>query len=390
MELSGSLRRFNVANVFQFLSMETATGVLTLKSGRTRIVISLRDGNPLTAEHTEHTKDQRMGEILIASGRLDKDELDSALDERRSKLLPLGMVLCESRGLISEQERSRLAVLVYTQIIMEALTWRDGVYDFARKDHAEAGEISQPLSMQNILLNAARQEDEWPLIRRNVPTMEAIFSPSSDDMEAWKQAVAELPEDERRLAAKIDGVSTIRMIAGATLTSEFEVARLVSELVRRGQVVRIARPQEEEDLLRPRLSVLSRLSRLAYLPLVVVCSLIILVTFWKNYVYPVLQAPQVAFASFFNAGQSEEIVNRLRLQRLLQGTMLYYKELGIAPISLTSLAEQGFCSREDTLDAHGKPFVLKVVGGEKKRVLISTAQLAKDGQPAQSQGIILP
>ena len=370
MELSGNLRRFAVANVFQFLNMESATGKLTLRHAKMRIQILLLEGNPLDVEHSEHPKEKRMGEILVTSGRLSEEEMASAYEERRSRLVPLGTVL-HDRGFITDRERQRLAALVYTDILFDALEMRDGTYEFEYFDEAEHGELEQPLSMQTIMLKAAQIEDEWPQVHRYVPSIDAVFSPSPSDTIGLEAVINSLSEEDREIAERIDGTRSVNEIAAETLRSEFEVAKLIAELSRRGVVVAIQMMREDEVDEQPKGFFSMDIGPVSLVPLAIAFTTVLLMFSWRYYASPVLDEPDRVFAPFVHAGRDGATVDRVRLQRLLQAFQLHREEQGMAPRSLDTLVRLGYCERADLKTAEGGTFLMKITGNQEERVTIS-------------------
>jgi len=387
MELSGNLKRFPVANVLQFLNMESATGTLTLKQKKDRIVITLQEGNPLAVEHSATPKNQRMGEILIESNRVSQEEFESAVEEHRNRLVPLGTAL-HSRGLISEDERKKLAALVYNEILLEALSWKEGTYDFMRLDKVEEGELEEPLSIQTIMLQIAQQEDEWPLIRRYVPSSESVFSPSPSESLGIEAMMASLSPEDRAIAERIDGLHTVGKIAAETLRSEFEVAKLITELSRRGLVVAIQQARDEEEDLRRRSFFSPDLGPAAILPLAAAFFIIAVFFAWRNYVSPVLSDTERALAPIIHAGRDPATVDRLRLRRLLDAFHLYRDENGALPHSFATLARLGYCSESDLFTADGGKYMLKIIGQREEKAVI--AAVSPDGSPRPDLTVEIP
>jgi hypothetical protein len=378
MELSGNLKRFPVSNVLQFLHMETATGILTLKHGRTRVTITLDDGNALDVEHSEKTKEQRLGALLVDSGRITEDELDSVLEERRRGLVPLGTIL-HSRGLVNDSERQRAAALVCTEILFEVLAWREGTYEFKRLDVVEPVELYDALSTQSIMLNAAQQEDEWPQIRRYVRSSDAIFTPSPSNTLGLETVMSSLSPEDREIAEKIDGLHSVRKIMAEALRSEFEVSRMIAELSRRGLVVPIQRAQDFAAEARPSGFFSIGLGAPTIAAFALAFAAVIAMAAWQYYISPVIANPQATLASFLNAGRDPSTVDRLRLQRLIQAFQLYRDDHGSPPEALATLARMGYCSASDLETFDGRHFILRVIGEREQKVLI--AAVDQHGRP---------
>ena len=378
MELSGNLKRFAVSNVLQFLQMEGATGALTLKRGRTRVTLTLDEGNLLDAEHTETPKEQRMGAILVESDRITEDEFESVMEERRRGLAPLGTIL-HGRGLISDSERQRVAAMVCTEMLFEVLAWPEGTYEFKRLDMVEPTEMSEAISTQSIMLNAAQQEDEWPQIRRYVRSSEVVFAPSPSNTLGLESVFSTLSPEDRDIAERIDGLRSVKKIMAETLRSEFEVSRLIAELSRRGLIVAVQRAHDFVADTKPSGFFSFVLGKSAVVSLSVAFAAVLCLFAWQYYILPVIDSPQQTLAPIVNAGRDPATVDRLRLQRLLQAFQLYRNDHGAPPHSLACLARMGYCTQSDLQTFDGNLFILKVIGSREDKVIISAVD--ENGQP---------
>ena len=370
MELSGSLKRFSVSNVFQLLNMERSTGKLTLRRRRRRITITMRAGDVLDVEHSGVPKINRMFEILLEGGRITKAEWDDILEEQKSRLVSLGSILRE-KARITSQDFVKLALLVYTDILFEALSWREGVYDFKRLDRVESEELSEPMSMQTILLNAAQVEDEWPQIRRYIPSSDMIFTPTPEDVVGWEGALKSMPPDDRKIADLIDGTRSVSRISSELIRSEYEVSRLLMDLARRGLITRVLRPLGEELPAKRFFSF--RIGPAAVVPYLLVFGLVLVLHLWKNYLAPVWDEPEPLARPLAYGGRDETTINRLRLHRLRDAMQLYQMDRGSLPSSLEILKEEGYCGAQDLRTTWGGEFVFKLIGAKEERAILQVA-----------------
>ena len=382
MELSGNLKKFDVSKIFQLISTESATGVLALRRKRTRITIAVRDGLVVDVEESERPKDQRMGQTLTASGRLGEGELTKLLEERRSRLVRLGTVLRE-KGLLSDREEADLALLVYNDILFEALSWRDGLYDIKQQEVVDPGELAAPISMVTVLLNAAQQEDEWPRIRRYVPSMEIVFAPAPAAVETgkWESLLNTLGPEDRKAAERIDGASSVRMIAASLLRPEFEVTRLIAEISSKGLLVRVSRPRTAGEGLKRLDFFALEVGPAAVVPLAVIFSALLLLFAWQHYLQPLVAEPQRLTVPIADAGRRPQAIDRLRFQSVVQAVRLYRIENGAPPPSLQTLARQGYCAPGDLRTTDGGGFELKVLGRAGQTALVRATDAEGRARP---------
>lgn len=379
MELSGSLKRFPVSKVLQFLNMDAATGLLNLRAGKQRITIVMEDGNILDVEDAERSKEQRIRTVMIDSGRLAGPEFDALLEERRQRLVPIGTILVD-RGYLNAETHLRMSRLVYLTILFEAMAWKDGTYEFERRDDVLPTELADAISVASLMLNAARQEDEWPTIRRYVPNANAVFGRgSTSDANVWDRMMEELGPDEQRIARCIDGISTVKMIADTTFSTEFETSSIIAELVKRGMLARMYDQEAAYAEARPRGFFSFKLGPLALNSMKIAVALIALLFAWKNYAAPIVYGGDDTMTVLANAGQDADTVNRLRLLRLQHAFYVYLREQGSPPSSLALLARMEYCDESDLHIIGGGYYVLKILGLQEETARIQAVD--RNGAP---------
>jgi len=170
MMLTGSIQRFRVSDVLQFLAAQESTGILEIRDFEEYGYIYLINGRveaislPIT--------DEKLGSRLVHAGLLTETQLANVLlehsqltrEERRR--LPLGQMLVD-RGYTDEDAVRRIMVRQTHDQVFELAHWRQGmfIYDevaedmptFAVKVHGDVTEL---------LLDAYRRIDEGERARK--------------------------------------------------------------------------------------------------------------------------------------------------------------------------------------------------------------------------------
>jgi len=94
MALTGTLGDFPVPDVFQLISLQKKTGYLTLKASETEVVtITFLEGTIVGADSLSKRLEERLGNVLVKSGKLTKEELSKALEIQKKTLQRLGHIL---------------------------------------------------------------------------------------------------------------------------------------------------------------------------------------------------------------------------------------------------------------------------------------------------------
>jgi len=171
MILQGSIERFDLASVLQFLAQNAATGILDIRDsnehGRIYLVKGRLEGISLPLS------DDRLGIHLLRSGRLSEEQLagvlvEQALDaESKEGRRPLGRRLVE-KGLVSEEiVRQAMRNLAIARMF-ELVHWRSGVFTYDEPDEMPKFDIAIRVDIQELLLRTQVRIDHGERPRKRV------------------------------------------------------------------------------------------------------------------------------------------------------------------------------------------------------------------------------
>lgn len=173
MVLSGDLKDFELNDVFQFIQMGGKNGALHIKSNKGVSVIYFKGGNILHAE---------------------------------------------------------MGVYEGVDAISVLLNWKVGTFNFIPDE--ETDKITIDLPVQNVILEAARQVDEWEKMKDVLPSINVVV----DFIEEPDAGNIELQPMEWKTLSFIDGNKTVKEIADKLETNSFEVAKILYSLVQSGLI----------------------------------------------------------------------------------------------------------------------------------------------------------
>src|SRR5262245_21850151 len=156
MALQGTLKDFSLADIFQLIGIQKKTGVLTLKSEQETVMVSFVEGSVVGADSTTRRMEDRLGSVLVKTGKLGEPQLQEALRQQRSSLKRLGTVLVEGKFIDPGALSSALQIQV-SQMVYRLFRWTAGEYQFSQeaKLDYDRGYI-QPMSAESILMEGAR------------------------------------------------------------------------------------------------------------------------------------------------------------------------------------------------------------------------------------------
>ena len=90
MALQGTIKDFALPDIFQLIGLQRKTGVLTLKHGPETVTIKFLEGQVVEADMASESLENRIGTVLVRTGRISQPQLDEALGIQRSTLQRLG------------------------------------------------------------------------------------------------------------------------------------------------------------------------------------------------------------------------------------------------------------------------------------------------------------
>jgi len=175
MLISGSIHRFNLATVLQFLAQSGATGILEVRDFQEYGFIYLVEGRvegislPMT--------DEKLGTRLVRAGLLTELQLsevlmaDTLLSKEQKKAAPLGQRLMDKGYITEEQVRDIMARQTMDQIFALA-HWQNGVFEYDEPEKMPEFSIRILGNVQELLLDAYRRIDEGEKLRNEKTVVE--------------------------------------------------------------------------------------------------------------------------------------------------------------------------------------------------------------------------
>jgi hypothetical protein len=163
MYLQGSIQRFNLACILQFLAQADCVGVLEVRDFEEYGFIYLVNGRvqaislPVT--------DEKLGSRLIKAGLLTEEQLAQALIEdtqmtkEQKKAKPLGQRLIE-RGFTNEAQIREIMAKQTMDQVFELAHWQNGVFIYDEPERMPQFQVAIQGNVEQLLLEAYRRIDE--------------------------------------------------------------------------------------------------------------------------------------------------------------------------------------------------------------------------------------
>ncbi len=246
MALKGTLKDFGIAEILQLIGQQAKSGVLHLESKDDAIHIAIADGNVVRAESAGRKTHERLGNRLVRAEIITAEELEHALDVQKRSLRRLGDVLVELE-LVAKPDLREMTALQTTETIYRLFHWKSGTYEFEAGDVEWDRDTVTPLRAESVLMEGFRQVDEWPLIRKRIPSGATTFERLRDlepEAPAGRRGrggeFANLGPNERRVHQLAVPGRTVEKIVDLSRLGEFEGSKALLSLVNLGYLRAVA------------------------------------------------------------------------------------------------------------------------------------------------------
>lgn len=227
----------SVIDFIGFLASGYQTGVLSVTTGDAERSIYFHNGDVVWASSS--LEEDRLGELLVTRGKIDRQQLDEVLREGEQRVGRR----CVEHGFLSAHDLWAMVQVQLREIFDRLLAMDSGIWSFARVSEQVLAESQIHLSTQGLLVDALRRLDELQVYRQRVRSADVVVQrkteDGAEDPKALGHVAEEAKEDAAALLAVLDSSTTIRALMRLLQKSEFEVTRTVYHLLR-ANVVEIA------------------------------------------------------------------------------------------------------------------------------------------------------
>lgn len=185
MALEGNLKDFDLSDILQLIQMGKKTGALEIESGKDAGSIFFNEGAAVHAAATDIRGDEAVNRIL---------------------------------------------------------RWRQGSFAFKADVITDQHSIKAPL--QHLVLEAARQIDEWHDIQKLLPSMELVLAIEENPAAGTEDI--KLEPVEWRVLTLVDGIRSISQVVKESHMGDFEICKVLYGLVSSGLLKQVAKPKPVE------------------------------------------------------------------------------------------------------------------------------------------------
>ncbi|MBI3071740.1 MAG: DUF4388 domain-containing protein [Deltaproteobacteria bacterium] len=365
MALQGTLKDFGIAEILQLIGHQSKSGVLHLREEGKEVDIAFSEGNVVGAEAPHRKGPELLGERLVRANLLAQADLDAALDLQKRTLRRLGDILLE-RNYVTREDLARVVQLQLVETIYSVFAWKAGTYQFIAADKVEYdNRFVAPLNVEGVLMEGFRQVDEWPLIRKKIPSDEVTFErgkkvpPAADDDDFGAN-------DRALFAFASTPGRTARDVVQMSLVGDFEGMRTLQRLVDGGYLaVRQPARRDARAKVKVRGVWAARVQRFA----IGGAKLLFFLALVGIGFYLVRGAkfdPSMLFREqpIVTATTGRTFVGKGQLERLRRAIELYRLEEGKLPADLNALVEKKIVLADEVRFPWSLPYYYKAGAGD--------------------------
>ncbi|TFG80322.1 MAG: DUF4388 domain-containing protein [Chrysiogenales bacterium] len=297
MAFKGTLREFKVPDILQLISLQKKTGILTFNSQEGFITLIFEDGFIIGIDAFPKKLEMRVGNVFVKQEIISEEMLQRALSIQKRTNQKVGEILI-GMGMIDEKIIPEVLRIQATQIVLSLFNWKKGEYNFKVLDYVDKElRLLSPIAVDNLIMEGVQMLDEWPLIKKVIPSEDIIFEPVflgnkkismiseyDDDLQSKDSNTLYLTETEVNLLKYINGKNTVQDIVELGLFTEYKIYKNLFNLANKGlmkkrektEIQEIQEKKFSEDLEHENVRKLSRLNQLFLLLL----TLLLLLTFF--------------------------------------------------------------------------------------------------------------
>ena len=237
-QIKGDVEVLGISNLLQTLSMAGCKGYLTIVlEGQKKVIHFLDDGIRLVSGAR---RTNPLGEILIRTGKITRDQLDELLAEQRRTATPLGEIVSR-RGILDPTVIQSALREQVAEEIYDLFTWSGATFYFAESTEVPTTTDTGPLAnvvldanVMSLMIEAARRVDELARIQSIIPDVrlvaERLELPASlDDPGLDRNAIEDI-------LPLVDGERSVGHIIEESLFPKFTVLRTLYGLAQRGVI----------------------------------------------------------------------------------------------------------------------------------------------------------
>ena len=332
MALKGKIDDFGIVEIFQLISQQQRSGVLTIQSSGKKADVIFANGmiSKACPFYLSLTRDP-FGDAAVKARLVTEEELQRALAKHNESFKNLEEVFLDM-NLLSVGQIQKINNYLLVETLHDVLQWKSGEYEFSLKEIEHDKRLSTISTTEHILLDLLRMIDEEPELYQKIPHFGIVFKKNPLD-EKKMAVIDELTINEKTIYRLVDGIRTAQDIIYQSVLGRYNTLKALHSLLEGHFIKKIAAKKE------PYLKPLIKKKYWQYVsygifPIIIVLLLLGL----RLLLSPSLSEDVASYKKVFAKTQSQKIKNALNV---------YFLKSGNYPVSLDDLVHAGLIKKDD-------------------------------------------
>jgi len=236
--LSGNLRDFELADIFQLIGQQKKTGRLLLHDGERQAFAIFQNGSIVNAGSDNESIITFFIAYLTKVKRVPRRKLNEFIEHCKGATAVFVDIMVKIQYL-SEQELTMLATMCLEDLACNLFIWKKGSYRFEPLTHVEDHTVrSMSFSIDSIVMEAMRRLDELKRIGPSI-RQDAVYVPT----QAAGQYMQNAESIPRYLLSLLDGRKTVTQVCENLFFSQFRAYEALFPLLQQRIIIEIPRDQ---------------------------------------------------------------------------------------------------------------------------------------------------
>jgi hypothetical protein len=246
MALKGNLRDFSIHQLLNLINLAHKTGALAVtpealpnraNGHAAPASLYFREGRLIHASF--EGKSSRLTDILVQVGRLTPEQAQTV--NQRSRVdtdKELGLLLIQS-GYLTQNDIIQGVRGYLLETVYQLFTWAAGEFRFEPNQLPPEERITVPLSLENVIVEGNRRQQEWERLRDEIPDLEVPLRFAERPRTNLRDI--SLTREQWQVISFINSRNTIKQIGEYLGLDEYQIRRVVYGLKQNG-LVEMAQP----------------------------------------------------------------------------------------------------------------------------------------------------
>ncbi len=237
MALKGNLRDFTITQLLNLINLARKTGTLIIESPGDMAFVSFREGK---LAYSQLGKTENGLATILYRAKKFSPAQHKLIKARTAKMSDkeLGLLLINA-NYISQNDILASLENEFVGNLQRLFTWVEGLFRFENGILPPDGKITLRISLENIIIEGARQLQEWEHLQDEIPSLDIALKFA--DRPGTNIKNVNLSVEEWRVVSYINPKNTVQQIANTAKMNDLEIRRIVYALLQAG-LIELIRP----------------------------------------------------------------------------------------------------------------------------------------------------